>query len=203
MMDCKEAILLMHDYLDGDLTGPEAERLKRHFQSCASCRERYAKLEKAGALVASLKPVCAPSPMSTLAIMQKLPAPKRRSIWAAWPRRHPAATVAALFVIVMLGSFLTMWDEGTQLVVQGSDLEQIVIKGNTVVVPEGHTVRGNLIIEHGDIEVDGKIEGNLVVIDGKYALASTAHISGEITSVNQAVGWIWFKLNHLFSQLVK
>ncbi|TNJ59509.1 anti-sigma factor [Paenibacillus hemerocallicola] len=202
-MDCKEAILLMHDYLDGDVTGPEAAQLKKHLIGCASCQERYTKLEKAGALVSSLKPVYAPSHMTTSAIMQSLPAPTKRSAWVKWPRRHPAASVAAIFLVVMLGSFLTMWNEDTQLVVHGSDLEQVVIKGNTVVVPEGHTVQGNLIIENGQIEVNGKINGNLVVIDGNYALASTAQISGDITSVNQAVEWIWFKLNQLFSMFVK
>lgn len=203
MMNCKEAILLMHDYLDGDLTGPEAAQLKKHLIGCPSCQERYSKLEKAGALVSSLKPVYAPSHMTTAAIMQSLPAPAKRSAWMKWPRRHPAASVAAIFFMVMLGSFLTMWNEDTQLVVHGSDLEQVVIKGNTVVVPEGHTVQGNLIVENGQIEVSGKINGNLVVIDGNYALASTAQISGDITSVNQAVEWIWFKLNQFVSMFVK
>lgn len=202
-MDCKEAILLMHDYLDGDLTGPEAVQLKEHLNGCAGCRTRFAKLEKAGALVSSLKPVYLPSHITTASIMQKLPAPAKRAAWVKWPRRHPAATVAAIFFIVMLGSFLTMWNQETQLVVHGSDLEQVVIKGNTVLVPEGNTVQGNLIVENGQIEVKGNINGNLIVIDGNYALASTAHISGEITSVNQAVEWIWFKMNQIFSSFVK
>jgi len=203
-MNCKEAILLMHDYLDGDLTGPEATELKKHLIGCPSCQQHYAKLEKTGALVASsLKPAYAPSHLTTAAIMQKLPAQTKRSAWMKWPRRHPAATVAAIFVVLMLGSFMTMWNEDTQLVVHGSDLEQVVIKGNTVVVPEGQTYHGNLIVENGQIEVNGKIDGNLVVIDGNYALASTAQISGDITSVNMAVEWIWFKLNQMFALFVK
>ncbi|MEF3304719.1 zf-HC2 domain-containing protein [Paenibacillus sp. GYB003] len=202
-MNCKEAILLMHDYLDGDLTGPEAAELKKHMLGCAGCQERYEKLEKAGALVSALKPVHAPSHLTTASIMQKLPAPPKRTVWMRWPRRHPAATVAVIFLVVMLGSFLTMWNEDTQLVVHGSDLEQVDFKGNnTVVIPEGHTYKGNLIVENGNIEVNGKIDGNLVVIDGNYALASTAQISGDITSVNQAVEWIWFKLNQIYALFV-
>ncbi|RKN78308.1 zf-HC2 domain-containing protein [Paenibacillus ginsengarvi] len=203
-MNCKEAILLMHDYLDGDLTGPEAAELKKHLIGCASCQERYTKLEKTGAaLMASMKPVHVPSHLTTASIMQKLPAPAKRTVWMRWPRRHPAATVAALFCIVMLGSFMSMWNEDTQLVVHGSNLEQVVIKGNTVVVPEGQTYQGNLIVENGKIEVNGKIDGNLIVIDGNYALASTAQISGDITSVNQAAEWVWYKLNQLFTLFVK
>ncbi|GAA3409735.1 zf-HC2 domain-containing protein [Paenibacillus hodogayensis] len=201
-MNCKEAILLMHDYLDGDVTGPEAAELKKHLLGCPSCQARFAKLEKSGALVSSLKPVYAPSHLSTFAIMQGLPAPAKRSAWMKWPRRHPAATVAAVFFLVMLGSFLSMWNEDTQLVVHG-DLEQVVVKGNRVYVPEGHIVQGNLIVENGEVEVKGKINGNLIVIDGKYALASTAQISGDVKSVNQAVEWIWFKVNQIFSLFVK
>lgn len=201
-MNCKEAILLMHDYLDGDLTGSEAAELKKHLIGCADCRAHYSKLEKAGAIASSLRSVAAPSHLTTASIMQKLPMPPKRTAWMKWPRRHPAATVAAVFIIVMLSSFMTMWNQNTQLALQG-DLEQVVIKGNTVVVPEGHVVEGNLIVENGQVEVNGKIDGNLVVIDGNYALASTAQISGNITSVNMAVEWIWFKVNQLVELFVK
>lgn len=201
-MNCKEAILLMHDYLDGELPAAEAVELKKHLLGCTSCRERYAKLEKTEAIVSSLKPVQAPSRLTTAAIMSNLPAPAKRAVWTKWPRRHPAASVAAIFFLVMLGSFLTMWNQGSQLVLHG-DIEQVVVKGNTVVIPEGHTVHGNLIVENGQIVVNGKIDGNLTVIDGNYALASTAQISGDIRSVNQAVEWIWYKLDQFFSMFVK
>jgi len=201
-MNCKEAILLMHDYLDGDVTGPEAAELKKHLIGCAGCQARYTKLEKTGAIVSSLKPVYAPSHLTTASIMQRLPAPTKKTAWMRWLRRHPAAAVAAVFIMVMLGSFMSMWNENTQLVLQG-DIEQVVVKGNTVIIPEGHVVEGNLIVENGQIEVNGKINGNLIVIDGNYALASTAQISGDITSVNQAVEWIWFKVNQFFSLFAK
>ncbi|MFC3771217.1 zf-HC2 domain-containing protein [Paenibacillus sp. GCM10012303] len=201
-MNCKEAILLMHDHLDGNLNGPEAAELKKHLGTCPGCRERYAKLDKAGALVSSLKPVPPPSHLTTAFIMQGLPAPAKRIVWMKWVRRHPAASVAAIFFVVMLGSFLSMWNQNTELVVHG-DMEQLVIRGHTVVVPEGKTVQGNLIIENGQVEVNGKINGNLTVIDGNYALASTAQISGDITSVNQAAEWIWYKVNQMISLFTK
>ncbi|PYI50576.1 zf-HC2 domain-containing protein [Paenibacillus flagellatus] len=201
-MNCKEAILLMHDYLDGELAGAEAAELKKHMAACPECRQRYAKLERAGMLIRSLKPAAPPSGLTTASIMQSLPAPAKRVAWTRWPRRHPAATVAAVFFMVMLGSFLSMWNQDTQLALQG-DLDQVVVKGHTVVVPEGRTVEGNLIVENGQVEVQGKINGNLVVIDGNYALASTAQISGEIQSVNQAVEWLWFKVNQFISLFAK
>lgn len=201
-MDCKEAILLMHDELDGELDRAGAIELKRHMLACPACRERYAKLEKVGAYLRSLKPVAAPPHLTTAAIMQKLPAPAKRAAWVKWPRRHPAATVAVVFLVVMLGSFLSMWNQNNQLALQG-DLDHVVIEGRTVIVPEGETVRGNLVVENGEVQVNGKIDGNLVVIDGNYALASTAQISGSITSVNQAVEWLWYKMNQLISYVAK
>ncbi|MDF2724715.1 MAG: anti-sigma factor [Paenibacillus sp.] len=201
-MNCKEAILLMHDYLDGELPAPEAIELKKHLLVCPDCKERYAKLEKTEAIITSLKPVQARCQLTSAMIMNSLPAPAKRATWVKWPRRHPAASVAAIFFVVMLGSFLTMWNKGAELVLHG-DIEQVVVKGNTVVVPEGHTVQGNLIVENGEVVVNGKINGNLTVIDGHYALASTAQISGNITSVNQAAEWIWYKANQIFTAFAK
>lgn len=202
-MDCKDAILYMHDYLDGELEGGTAADLKGHITGCPGCRERFHKLEKTGAIVSSLKSVTVPDHITNAWIMQGIPAPARRKVWMKWLRRHPAASVAAVFFLVMMGSFFSLWNNDTQLVVKGSDLEQVVIKGNTVVIPEDRTFQGNLIVENGDIRVDGKINGNLVVIDGSYALASTAQISGEITKVNQAVQWLWYQVNQFFSMLAK
>jgi anti-sigma factor RsiW len=203
MMNCKEAILFMHEYLDGDLEEEKTIQLKQHMQQCSMCKTHYAKLEKAGVLVQSLKPVGAPQHLTTAAIMAQLPPPAKRTAWLKWIRRHPAASIAAVFFIVMFSSFLAMWDNSDQLVVRVSEPDQIVIEGRTVVVPEGHTIQGNLVVEKGTVQVDGAINGNLIVVDGSYALASTAHISGEITKVNQAVEWLWYKMNQFFTSVAE
>jgi cytoskeletal protein CcmA (bactofilin family) len=103
-----------------------------------------------------------------------------------------------MFAIVMFSSFFSLWNEDTDLVLRG-DLENLVIEGNQVYVPPQQVVHGNLVVENGSIQVDGTIEGNLIVIDGTYALASTARISGDIKIVDEALQWLWYKTNQFFS----
>ncbi|MDF2814485.1 MAG: anti-sigma factor [Paenibacillus sp.] len=196
-MNCKEAIPLIHDYLDGSLSGSHAKELKVHLLSCTDCHKHYQQLEKADNLFRSLGTVTAP-PHITDRVLRALPAPPRRKSWVSWVRRHPALTAAAMFAIVMFSSFFSLWNEDTDLVLRG-DLENLVIEGNQVYVPPQQVVHGNLVVENGSIQVDGTIEGNLIVIDGTYALASTARISGDIKIVDEALQWLWYKTNQFFS----
>jgi cytoskeletal protein CcmA (bactofilin family) len=106
-----------------------------------------------------------------------------------------------MFVLVMTGSLMSMWNENSELMVKGKDLQSVVIQGNTVYVPAGKTVTGNIMVENGKLQVDGDIEGNIVVIQGSVNLASTAHISGQITQIDEAFSWLWFKMNGLASKI--
>jgi anti-sigma factor RsiW len=198
-MKCKEALPLMHDYLDGDLSGPEALKLKEHLIGCTDCHALFKQLERTDAMARALLPAGVPDDL-TERIMKGLPPVKRRNAWAQWIRRHPAASVAVVFLAVMFGSFMSMWNQGGELMVQGTDLQDVVIQGDTVIVPEGHTVNGNLIVQSGKLQVQGDVKGNLVVIDGSLNLASTAHISGQITHVDAALSWVWYKLGELLTK---
>jgi len=193
-MDCKEALPLMHEYLDGGLKGKEALALKEHLLACPACRQRLNQLEKVEALVQAWPKQEVPAGL-TERIMQALPPEKRKNPWWQWIRRHPAASVAAVFALVMMTSFLSLWNEDSELLVKGTDLQSVVIEGDTVYVPAGKTVAGNLTVENGKLKVDGDIEGNIVVIDGSVVMASTAHISGQITQIDEAFGWLWYKVN--------
>lgn len=199
-MICKEALPLIHEYLDGDLQDAEVLELSRHLTECRHCTSRLKKLEIAESLVHSLQKTKASDDL-TDRILRAIPAPSKKRSWRQWVRRHPAASVAAVFVVVMISSFLSLWDQERDLVVKGTDLDQVVINGSTVTVPAGHTVNGDLFVENGKIQVDGQVQGNLVVVDGSVNLASTASISGQITTIDQALDWIWYKVNHWFVSL--
>ncbi|MFE5324366.1 zf-HC2 domain-containing protein [Paenibacillus sp. NPDC056579] len=199
-MDCNEALPLMHEYLDGGLKGKEAVTLKEHLLACPACRERLKQFEKVEALIQAWPKQEVPSGL-TERIMQALPPEKRKNPWWQWIRRHPAASVAAVFALVMMSSFMSLWNQDTELLVKGSDLRSVVIEGDTVYVPQGKTVAGNLTVENGKLKVDGDIEGNIVVIDGSVVMASTAHISGQITEIDEAFGWLWYKMNDWASTL--
>ncbi len=197
-MNCKEAILFMHEYLDGDLRGFALVQLNEHLQKCPGCRNHFRQLENTDAFLQSVSKVAAPEGL-TARIMQSLPKRPKRKSWMQWVRRHPAASVAAVFFFIMMGSFLSLWNEETELVVKGTDLEKVVIHGNKVIVPAGHTVEGDLLVENGEAQVFGDVKGDLVVIDGSYNLASTARISGKITAINQALDWLWYKIGQWFA----
>lgn len=201
-MNCKDAIPWMHEYLDGDLTGSEAKRLKEHLMACRECRAMFEQFERTEALVRSLTPAPAP-PDLTARIMSGIPNPRRRSALLRWVRRHPAVSVAAVFAAVMFGSFLSLWNQNSELVVKGADLDQLEIHGHTVVVPQGHTIKGNLTVQGGQVDVEGEVSGNLTVIDGKVNMASTARIAGQIHEVDQALEYVWYRLDEWVSGLVK
>ncbi|PZE19533.1 zf-HC2 domain-containing protein [Paenibacillus xerothermodurans] len=193
-MQCQEALPLMHEYLDGSLSRPEALELKKHLVACPSCRERLNELEKMEALIQAAPRPTVPDGL-TERIMQALPPAQQKHGWGRWFRSHPAASVAVVFALVMLGSFMSAWNADSELMVRGADLQSVVIQGDTVLVPAGQTVDGNLTVENGKLQVDGDIEGNIVVIDGSVSLASTAHISGQITQIDEAFSWLWFKMS--------
>jgi anti-sigma factor RsiW len=201
-MNCKEALPWMHEYMDGDITVLEAVELKKHFNSCAGCKAVFGKLENMEALVKTLPRVDAPSDLAER-ILLNIPQPKKRSVMVKWMKRHPAVAAASIFFLVMMSSFLSLWNQDKDLVVKGANMDQVVIHGDSVYVPAGHTVDGDLMVKRGKIQVDGEVKGNLIVIDGSYNLASTAHISGEVKQVDQALEWLWFEVNQIFTDIAK
>lgn len=197
-MDCQRALPLIHEFLDGDLDAAEASRLKSHLIACPSCNRMFKQMEQTEALVRLLPKNPVPSGM-TARIMSRIPETKRRKGWLNWVKHHPAISVASVFLLVMVSSFLSLWNEDRDMVVKGANLDQVVIKGDTVIVPAGHTVQGNLMVKRGKIEVEGNVEGDLTVIDGSYNLASTAYISGHVNKVDETLEWIWYKVDEIFS----
>lgn len=200
-MNCAEVHPLIHEYLDGDLAAECWPEFKTHLHTCPECARWLRQLEQTEALISAAPEQAAP-PELALHVVQQIPMEERKSRQPnhrRWFRRHPALTVAVCFILVMFGSFMAQWKGDHELVVKGKDLSQIEIQGNKVIVPATHTVAGSLMVKNGTIQVDGKVKGNLVVVDGSVEMASTAEISGEVTKVNQAIGWLWYQCKHWFN----
>jgi len=197
-MNCKQANPLIHDYLDATLEGFELTELKQHLLDCPSCRKVLDGLEQAEAC---LRVMPQPSVDDGLADRIMLALPRRSKViqFRGWLKRHPAISVAAVFVVVMMSSFLSLWNSEQELMVKGNDLEDVIIQGDMVIIPEGSTVNGDLLIENGKLQVFGNIEGNLVVVDGSIFTASTATIAGQVTSVNETIDRFWFKVKEFMS----
>ncbi|MBB6671253.1 zf-HC2 domain-containing protein [Cohnella nanjingensis] len=195
-MKCSDAARLMHEYLDQELPRDQCKLLQLHLRECPQCQARFRSLERTDALAHALPSVSVSGDL-TDRIMKSLPKSRKPKVWTGWVQRHPAASAAAFFLIVMLSSFVAMWNQDEQLSVRG-DLEHVVIKGNTVIVPAGQKVAGNLTIENGEAQVLGDVEGNLTIIDGHVTLASTAHIAGKVKTVDRALDWVWYKVTSWF-----
>ncbi|MDO3413358.1 zf-HC2 domain-containing protein [Saccharibacillus sp. CPCC 101409] len=203
-MDCKQAVSFMHEYLDGDLPSEQARELQSHFDACPDCRAAFRRLEETEMMIfaANRRPaeISAPDDM-TDRIMSFLPQPKKHSPVWSWVQRHPALTAAAAFILIMLGTSIGFWNADTQLVVKGSDLERVQVQGDTVIVPEGTTVSGDLTVQRGKLEIYGDVEGNVTVIDGSAYQASTAHVTGQVKDIHQALDWVWYKLGNFVSEV--
>jgi anti-sigma factor RsiW len=205
-MNCNIALISMHDYFDGDLSRQDAAQLKAHLLSCPACRARFDQLERTEALCHNfmdLRVVREPEAAAKLSerILSGLPQPRRRAGVPRWIRNHPAITVAAVFALVMFSSFMAMWQQEQELTVRGADLAELVIEGDTVTVPEGAHIDGDLTVENGKANVLGDVEGDVTVIGGSLYQASTAHISGQVKMIDQALDWFWYKVTKSFSSL--
>lgn len=200
VVNCKEASMLIHELLDGSLQYADQNSLKQHLAECNACAEFFHKMEKTEAFVRHLQPVESPVDLKQR-IMGAIPQTrqKQRSRSLRWIRRHPALTAAVLLILVMSASMIMMRHQTQELVIKVNDLESIVIEGNHVIVPEDSIVYGNITVENGVLDVRGEVRGDLLVVDGSILQASTANVSGKITSVNQAIDWIWYKVSDWFN----
>ncbi|OUS72490.1 anti-sigma factor [Paenibacillus sp. MY03] len=209
-MECKVAIVKIHEYLDGELPREEKGALHEHILACPDCRTRFEQLEKTDAaaflaLEGSHASVSGYDAQASQAlknrIMSSLPKgkTKKRNRFVRMIYRYPGLTAAAVFLLVMFTSMFATWQQDSKLIVAGEDLQHVVINGNTVIVPEGVSLIGNLTVENGQLEVQGTVSGDVTVIDGSMVLASTGHIAGQSRTIDQALDWFWYRVISTFN----
>ncbi|WP_243388299.1 anti-sigma factor family protein [Bacillus kexueae] len=194
---------LIHRHMDGELNAEEEKRFKEHMQSCEECMKHYQELNKAVAFVQSTSHVHAPADF-TANVMKKLPKEKRTVSMNRWFRSHPLLVAASLFILLMTGSLFTSYQEDKFSVTKHDNL---VVENHTVIVPEGETVNGNIIVRNGDIKIEGKVNGDVTVINGDVIngdqyLASAGQVTGQIEEVDQLFEWLWFELKSLAKEVV-
>jgi anti-sigma factor RsiW len=178
----------MHDYLDDDLIKEQERELREHLTSCQSCKQHFHELKKTLALIQSASNVHAPSDF-TEKVMAKLPQEKKVVKVKRLLKAHPLFTAAAVFMLLMLSSIITAWNGDQELVV--SKYPNIRIEENTVIVPKGTVIEGDLVVKNGDVKIEGEIRGNVTVINGSQYLASAGTVTGEMKEINQMFEWIW------------
>lgn len=198
---CPEQIIeLMHEYLDEEIT-PEHERtLREHLQSCKDCEALFNELKKTIAFVRSVSYMQAPDDF-TANVLARLPKEKRKIWMQRWVKNHPMLAAASLFFILMMGSLFSTWNEDREFSV--TKQKNLVVQNNTVIVPKGETVKGDVIVRNGKLKIEGEVQGDVTVINGEKYLASAGHVTGQIDEVNEVFDWIWYHIKKTTHDVVQ
>lgn len=199
-MNCPtEIVILMHKYLDEDIKSAEEIILRAHLEECEECNQHFHELKKSIALVQSTSHVVAPNDF-TMKVMQSLPKEKKTVSFNRWFRVHPFITAASLFCILMIGSIFSLWNENQEFSV--SKHSELIIENNTVIVPEDKVIDGDIVIRNGTIVIEGKVQGNVTIINGEKYRASAGQVTGDIKEVNELFEWLWFNIKKIATEAV-
>ncbi|EST51588.1 transmembrane transcriptional regulator (anti-sigma factor) [Brevibacillus panacihumi W25] len=203
-MECREMVVLIHECLDGETDELANQSLLNHMKTCSSCRQHMHELQRVIAFVQSASHIHV-SPDFTARVLAKLPAPTKKNLFSSWLRNHPFLTAAAVFFVLMAGSLSANWfDRNDILQVSSANMDKLKIdrERNVVVVPEGTSIDGDLVVRNGDVEVQGEVRGNVVAIEGKVFVASTAQVVGNTESIEAIVDWIWYEVKNIGNDLL-
>ncbi|MCU9614988.1 anti-sigma factor [Caldibacillus lycopersici] len=191
----------MHEYLDEEIPEEHKQELKEHLQICADCKQHFNELVKTVALVQSTSHIQTPENF-TEKVMMHLPREKKKVGIKRWFGRHPILTAAAVFIIFMTASVFASWNQDDNFSVTKN--KNIIIENNTTaVVPEGKTVEGDIVVKNGDIRIEGKVDGNVTIINGNNYLASAGTVTGEIEEINKVFDWLWHKIKDISSEVLQ
>ncbi|WP_147535939.1 anti-sigma factor family protein [Bacillus marasmi] len=201
-MKCSERIIeLMHEYLDGEIAPDNDSELQAHLKSCPDCKTYFLDLKKVDAHIKETVSVKAPNHF-TANVMASLPPiqTKKTKRFSNWFKYHPFLTAASVFILLMTGSLVSDWQNDKQFSV--TKQENLVVQHNKVIVPEGEVVKGDIIVENGDLTIEGQVDGDVTVINGEHYLASAGHVTGEIEEVDKVFEWLWFKIKDSSAKVV-
>lgn len=189
----------MHDYLDEEISAEHEMELKNHLKQCSECQKHFYELEKSIALVKSIAHIAAPDDL-TMKVMDRLPKEKKKVGVQRWFRHHPLLTAASLFLVLMMGSVFSTWNKEHDLSV--SKQPNLLVQNDTVIVPEGEVVKGDVMVRNGSIRIEGQVEGNVTVINGEKYMASAGNVTGEIKEINAIFEWIWYYMKNTAKEIV-
>lgn len=198
MNTCPDRIVdYMHAYLDGDISLDEERELKSHLEQCGECRSVMSGLSEAVAFMKSASPVQAPEGFADR-VMERLPKEKKQAGINRWLRSHPFLTAAAMFLLLMSASLFSGFGNDQQFSV--TKQPNLVIEGETVIVPAGEEVKGDLVVKNGNLRIEGKVDGNVTVIHGSKYMASTAVVTGKTEEIDKIFDWLWYTIKEKFQE---
>lgn len=200
MNTCPEQIVhYMHAYLDGDINRDEERQLNEHLDTCSACSELMAELNQTVNFLNFAKPVQAPEGFVD-GVMSRLPKEKSQVGIRRWIRSHPFLAAAAMFLVLMSASVFSSYGNDEQFTV--SKQPNLIVEGETVVVPEGEVVKGDVIVKNGQLRVEGEVDGDVIVIHGSKYMASTAVVTGKSEEIDKVFDWLWYKIKQTVKEVI-
>ena len=131
--------------------------------------------------------------------MNRLPKRKNTVGIQKWLRRHPIIVAAAVFFLFMSAALLGSYPNDDQFSV--TKQPNLIVDGETVIVPAGEVVKGDIVVKNGTIVIEGEVDGNVTVINGDY-MASTRVVTGQIEEVDEAFEWLWYEMKQMFNSFI-
>lgn len=183
----------MHDYLDGDISHGHELELKKHLQTCEACREHLHELNDTVAFIKSATHITAPVGLEQK-VISRLPKKNSTISIQKWFRRHPGFVAAAVFMLFMSATLIGSFSNDNEFSV--TKQPNVIVEGQTVTVPEGEIVEGDLVVKNGDLVVEGEVNGNVTVINGNY-MASSAVVTGQIEEIDQTFERLWYEMKKM------
>ena len=184
----------MHEFLDGDISVDNEKVLHTHLQTCTDCATYFLELKRVIALVQSTSHMKTPENF-TADVMDKLPNGRKKVGFQRWMQNNPLMTAASIFILLMTGSLFSSWDKNHEFSV--SKQPNLVIQNNTVIVPQGKIVKGDIVVRNGVLRIEGEVQGDVTVINGEQYVASAGRVTGDIEEVNVVFEWIWYKIKNI------
>lgn len=181
----------MHEYLDGEISIEQEKQLKEHLKQCPECQNHFRQLEKTAALLQSAGHIKAPEGF-TEKVLASLPKERRKAGIQRWLRNHPLLTAASLFLVLMMGSMFGSWKIEDDFSV--TNQANLIVENDTVIVPEGEVVEGDIVVRNGNIRIEGTVDGNVTIVNGNKYLASAGEVTGEIEEIDAMFEWIWYRM---------
>lgn len=181
----------MHKYLDGEQTADEEQVLKEHLQQCPDCVKHFQELKKTVAYIKSGSHISAPQDF-TKKVMDQLPKEQLKVGVKRWIKLHPFLVAASVFIVLMCSTIFSMWNDDQEF--SFTKNPHLIVKEHTVIVPKGEVVKGDIVVKNGNLRVDGKVEGDVTVINGKKYMASAGNVTGDVKEINEIYDWLWFKM---------
>ena len=200
MNTCQQPVIhLMHAYLDGDISREDEQLLQEHLNTCPQCKDIMEEFKMSELFLQSASPIEAPDGFVS-GVMSRLPKEKSQAGISRILRRHPLMAAAALFFLLMSATLFSNFSNNQQF--SFTKQPNLVIEGETVVVPEGEIIKGDLVVKNGNIRIEGEVDGNVTVIRGSKYMASTAVVTGNIEEIDKAFDWLWYKIKKVVKDII-